>query len=98
MAVARSVAATTLGAFSWPLGTDVRNLISKRPPSALSDSSDRFALASMSGRGRQDRNVAGIGEAASTAAIRHIAAVRDSDFRLLSGPVVGPWLKLTLAR
>jgi len=31
---------------------------------------------------RQDRNVAGIGEAASAAAIRHIAAIWDSDFRL----------------
>jgi len=97
MAVARSVAATTLGAFSWPLGTDVRNLISKRP-SALSDSSDRFALASMPGRGRQDLNVAGIGASTAAAAVRPIAVVRDSDFRLLSRPVVGPWLKLTLAR
>jgi len=42
--------------------------------------------------------VAGIGEAAWAAAVRHIAGVRDSDFRLLSGPVVGSWLKLTLAR
>ena len=42
--------------------------------------------------------MAGIGEAAWAAAVRHIAAVRDSDFRLLSGPVVEPWLKLTPAR
>jgi len=34
--------------------------------------------------GRQGRNVAGIGEAALAAGVRHIAAIRDSDFRLLS--------------
>jgi len=52
----------------------------------------------MSILGRQGRNVAGIGEAASMAAICLTAAVCDSDFHSLSGPVVGPWLKLMQAR
>jgi len=54
--------------------------------------------ARMSLEGRQRQNVAGIGEAASAAAVRHIGVVRDSDFRLLPEPVVASWLKVTLAR
>jgi len=42
--------------------------------------------------------MAGIGYAGSAAAVRHIVAIWDCDFRSLSEPVVGPWLKLTLAK
>jgi len=63
--------------------------------SAIYDLSGRIATTSMSQTGRQGQNVIGIGEAASAAAVGHIAVVSDSGFRIpvsrcLSGPVVGP--------
>jgi hypothetical protein len=52
----------------------------------------------MTARGRLGWSASGDKHASPATAVGDIAAVRDSDFRLLSEPVVEPWLKLTLAR
>ena len=64
-------------------------------PTVSFRSSERYRGKRRSGVGRQRQNAAGIGERTSAAAVRHIAAARDSDFRRTYGEPT-PRQRLTL--